>query len=266
EKGWPAPLQSQHLPQHSTFAPFAQAKTRTLLKIEPIPSEYTNTHQSAIDHRNLNILSYFHAIFPELPPSSSSSTSLLKQITASSWDTSLPLCARYPYEVDYTKAFENVFLTGPGCEDVVPSELTRVLNGAVVGLVSCDANGTTDPSTSSKGSQLPYTPSQPPPDPAFSTCHGLALIRGIPLSSNPPSPHMHILTPVPPLLLTSTRVLVKGEFELPIWGMLDFREGEEGGVSGVERGFVPYLQWGKGEGVGSEKRRVRRNLMRKGQM
>ncbi|KIK94403.1 hypothetical protein PAXRUDRAFT_142920 [Paxillus rubicundulus Ve08.2h10] len=266
DKGWPTPLQSQHLPQHPTFLPFAQAKARTLLKIEPIPSEYTNTHQSAIDHRNLNILSYFHAIFPELPPSSTSSPSLLRQITASRWDTSLPLCARYPYEVDYTKAFESVFLTGPGYEDVVSYELTRVLNGAVVGLVSCDPNGTTGPPPSSKGSQLAYTPSQPPPDPAFSTCHGLALIRGIPFSSNPPSPHMHILTPVPPVLLTSTRVLVKGEFELPIWGMLDFREGEEGGVAGIERGLVPYLQWGKGEGVGSEKRRVRRNLMRKGQM
>ncbi|KAF9224506.1 hypothetical protein BS17DRAFT_703140 [Gyrodon lividus] len=269
ERGWPAPIQSQHLPQHPTFIPFAHSKAPTFLKMEPIPSESTNTYHSAIDHRNLNILSYFYAIFPQLPPSHSFSTSLLKQITASTWDTSLPLCARYPYEVDYSQAFESVFLTGPGYEDVVPSELTRVLNGAIVGLISCDLNGTFAPpftSPSSNGFQFPYTPSQPLPDPAFSTCHGLALIRGIPLSPNPPSPHMHILTPLPTPLLSSTRALVKGELELPIWGMLDFREDDEGGVAGVERGLVPYLQWGKGEGLGSEKRRVRRNLMRKGQM
>ena len=47
--------------------------------------------------------------------------------------------------------------------------------------------------------------------------------------------------------------------------MLDFRE-DEGGVAGVEKGQVPYLQWEKGEGLGSERRRVRRNLMRKAQM
>ncbi|KIJ60990.1 hypothetical protein HYDPIDRAFT_97607 [Hydnomerulius pinastri MD-312] len=267
ERGWPAPLQSQHTPQNPTLVPFTQAKARTHVKLEAISSESTNTYHTAIDHRNLNVLSYFHAIFPELSESSSSS-SQLKQITASGWDTSLPLCARYPYEVDCSQAFDQVFLTGPGYEDVVPSELTRVLNGAIVGLVSCDSRisdiSTQTPTPWPNGCPFPYTPSQPPPDPASSTCHGLALVRGIPLSSVPP--HMHILTPLSPQLLSDARILVKGELELPIWGMLDFRESEEGGVTGVERGHVPYLQWGKGEGVGSEKRRVRRNLMRKGQM
>ena len=49
--------------------------------------------------------------------------------------------------------------------------------------------------------------------------------------------------------------------------MLEF--GGEGGVvsnGGAEQGKVPYLQWGKREGLGGERRRVRRNLMRKGQM
>jgi polynucleotide 5'-hydroxyl-kinase GRC3/NOL9 len=76
---------------------------------------------------------------------------------------------------------------------------------------------------------------------------------------------MHILTPVPPAVLTRCRIIVKGELELPIWGMLDFRDANEG-VAGVEKGWVPYLQWGKGEGLGGERRRVRRNLMRKAQM
>lgn len=77
---------------------------------------------------------------------------------------------------------------------------------------------------------------------------------------------MHVLTPLPPSSLAKCRVLVKGEVELPIWGMLDFREPEEGVLAGFEKQKMPYLQWGKSEGVGVEKRRVRRNLMRRGQM
>lgn len=268
ERGWPAPIQSQHVPQVSTIMPFMQTSVRRCVKVEPVQKEMTNTYHTATDHRHLNILSYFHAVFPELPTSSLLGP-ILKQITATSWDTSLPLCARYPYEVDYTQAFDRVYLTGPGYEDVVPSELTRVLNGAIVGLVSDGPANTLSrsmQSTSQETASLSYTPAEPPPDPVLSTCHGLALIRGISLSLNPRSPHMHLLTPLPTGLLTQTRVLVKGEMELPIWGMLDFREDDEGRVAGVEKGRVPYLQWGKGEGVGGEKRRVRRNLMRKGQM
>ncbi|KAG8218197.1 hypothetical protein J3R82DRAFT_3756 [Butyriboletus roseoflavus] len=264
ERGWPAPIQSQHIPQVSTVMPFMQTRVKQCVKVEAVQTETTNTYHTATDHRHLNILSYFHAVFPELPTSSLVGP-VFKQITVTSWDTSLPLCARYPYEVDYAQAFDRVYLTGPGYEDVVPSELTRVLNGAIVGLVS-DGPANTFSRDIQSTSSLSYTPAEPPPDPTFSTCHGLALIRGIPLSVNPRSPHMHVLTPLPTGLLTQTRVLVKGEMELPIWGMLDFREDDEGKVAGVEKGHVPYLQWGKGEGVGGEKRRVRRNLMRKGQM
>ena len=76
---------------------------------------------------------------------------------------------------------------------------------------------------------------------------------------------MHLLTPVPPALLSGVRVLIKGELELPVWGMLDFRSAQ-GNIAGVERDKVPFLRWGKSEGAGAERRRVRRNIMRRGQM
>src|SRR6266550_7935276 len=65
----------------------------------------------------------------------------------------------------------------------------------------------------------------------------------------------HVLTPVPPAFLKHSRVFVKGEMELPVWGMLDYTAGGDddewkNGVAGVEWGRVPYLQWGKGEGAG----------------
>ncbi|KAG9309858.1 hypothetical protein JVU11DRAFT_10238 [Chiua virens] len=271
EKGWPAPPQPQSSQQALTGFQLMPTNIMKCVTVESITSETTNTHYTATDHRNLNILSYFHAVFPEIPISSSGPSLVLNQVLAIGWDTSVPLCARYPYEVDYSQAFDHVYLTGPGYEDVVPSELTRVLNGAIVGLVSSGPASKlprpTHPRTSNEEtSSLPYTPAEPPPDPALSTCHGLALIRGIPLTPNPRSPRIHILTPLPPAVLAHTRVLVKGEMELPIWGMLDFREDDHGRVAGIDKDHVPYLQWGKGEGVGGEKRRVRRNLLRKGQM
>ncbi|KAG0702283.1 hypothetical protein DFH29DRAFT_875322 [Suillus ampliporus] len=48
---------------------------------------------------------------------------------------------------------------------------------------------------------------------------------------------------------------VKGRPELPIWGTLDFTDANKG-VAGAEKDRVPYLQWGKGEGLGGERRRT----------
>jgi polynucleotide 5'-hydroxyl-kinase GRC3/NOL9 len=180
-----------------------------------------------------------------------------------------------PFQVDCSTAFDNIILIGAGSEDVVDEELSRVLNGAVVGLVVCD-HGTIDQKTNS-GPGVSYTRGGDPPSPLSSKCVGLAAVRGIsPLNRTPTSPSpltIQLLTPVPYPLLSQSRVLVKGELELPIWAMLDFRtffkDGREiGDVAGVEPENVPYLQWGKApEGVlGAEKRKIRRNIMRRGQL
>ncbi len=200
----------------------------------------------------------------------------LGQITARSWDTARPLCAIPPYEIDCAVALDKVVLTGSGTEDVVEDEISRVLNGAIVGLVTCEA-GTIDLGAMT-GNGIPYTRQHLPPSPAASTCVGIALVRGV----SPPrttetsavTTNLQMLTPLPHPLLAEARVLVKGEMEIPVWGMLDFRnfnggkEVDPGDVAGVERDKVPFLLWGKAsEGViGAEKRRVRRNLMRRGQM
>ena len=121
-------------------------------------------------------------------------------------------------------------------------------------------------------STLPYVQGAPPPSPHTSRCLGLGLIRGVSsLSSTSTSAaaasaptQLQLLTPIPPRLLCTARVLVMGEMQLPVWGMLDFRTLDD--VAGVEKGRVPYLRWGKGEGAGGERRRVRRNLMRRAQM
>ncbi|KAF8164297.1 hypothetical protein BJ912DRAFT_1068415 [Pholiota molesta] len=244
--------------------------------LEPITPFSTAAGYTAADHRSLSILSYLHAEFPlDAVPGE------LEQITARSWDTSRPLCAIPPYEVDCAVALDKIVLTGAGSEDVVEEEIAHVLNAALVGLVRCEPS-TLDldpPTPSASSAGIPYTREHPPPPPASSNCVGLALVRGVSppqrdAHGTPPARHLQLLTPLPHALLAQARVLVKGEMELPVWGMLDFRnfsgdkDADPGDVAGVEREKVPFLQWGKApEGVmGAERRRVRRNLMRRGQM
>jgi polynucleotide 5'-hydroxyl-kinase GRC3/NOL9 len=254
---------SLSLEQPASFPHASQSAKLHLL--QPIALSVLSANYSAADHRSVAVLSYFHALFPR------TASKVLGQRTAVMWNTTLPLCSQLPYEVDWSLAFDKVTLCGAGAEDVVPLEINRVLNGALVGLVAYEPGSLDDDIDMSKSSSdsdaaivplIPYTQGSAVPSPSTSVCHGIALIRAI----SPSSSHMHILTPLPQHLLSKCRVLVKGEMELPLWGMLDFLSDIEGEIAGVEKANVPYLQWGKGEGLGGEKRRVRRNLMRKGQM
>ncbi|KAK7470505.1 Polynucleotide 5'-hydroxyl-kinase grc3 [Stygiomarasmius scandens] len=227
---------------------------KLLEPITPLPN------YSAVDHRIITLLSYFHAVFPS--PTIDANDFIrdlkegLRQVTACTWNTSLPLCAVPPFEVDVPSIVDRFVLCGAGSEDVIPAEIERVLNGAVVGLVSCDP-GTLDTNDTDSRTHgvIPYIQGSDLPSPLASVAHGLALIRSL----SPGGSSMHVITPVPSALLTTTRVFVKGEMELPVWGMLDFRsterDGDEVTVAGVPNGKVPYLQWGKGEGLGGEKRR-----------
>ena len=131
---------------------------------------------------------------------------------------------RHPYEVTCDKAFDRVYLVGAGHEEVVSSELIHVLNGAVVGLVACDPGadeietGLSEQTASvSATGELSYTPGRLPPRPSSSSCLGLALIRGASSSLSSTLLSLHVLTPLPPPILAHTRVLIKGELELPVW-------------------------------------------------
>ena len=211
--------------------------------LEPItpPQRFTPS-----DHRALSLLSYFHAVF--LDPMHPTP---LGQTAASRWNTDLPLCAQPPYEITSSLALDRIVLAGAGAEDVVRTELGRVLSGALVALVSAQP-------PPEEIEEL-YTPGSLPPDPASSNCVGLALVRGV---SNDGS-KLQLLTPVPPERLVDVRILVMGELQLPVWGWLDFRTAEGRANPGVD---VPFLRWGRSAGAGSERRRVRRNIMRRAQM
>lgn len=217
--------------------------------IQPILSPVLNQYFTATDHRTFAILSYFHASFAD-------------DGTATQWNTEIPLCAHRPWEVVLKKAIDKIILTGAGFEDVVPEELQYAINCSLVGLV-CDDHSFVE----TNESDAPYyIQGDGLPSPSHTRCVGLALIRGVDLNTG----KLHLLTPIPPKLRRSCRTLVKGELEMPVWGMIDFRDERNNGVAGVSWGKVPYLQMGHGDvGVnvpGAARRRVRRNVMRKNQM
>lgn len=207
---------------------------------------------TAADHRTFAILSYFHALFAENE----------KNGRAIRWNADLPLCAYRPWEVSLKRGIDQIILTGAGVEDVLPDQLHFAINCALVGLV-CDEHslmGTNELESPyySRGHELP--------SPSYSRCVGLALIRAVDLERG----ELHLLTPLPPKFLRNCRTLVKGELEMPVWGMTDFRNENDNGVAGVSWGKVPYLQMGHGDAgvhiIGAAKRRVRRNLLRKNQI
>jgi polynucleotide 5'-hydroxyl-kinase GRC3/NOL9 len=207
--------------------------------------------QTASDHRALALLSYFYAVFP---PDARPGT------VVQSWDTRRPLCAVPPYALDLPRAMRSVVIAGAGAEDVVPVEAARVLNGALVAFVRDDDDDATIYAAEEDWG-LPYVQGAPPPDPSSSSCVGLALVRAL----SPAARELQLLTPCP---TPGARTIVKGELEIPIWGMLDHTALALDEVPGADAGVAPFLQWGRAqnEGVlGGEKRRVRRNLMRKGQ-
>ena len=259
DEGWttPAPYRGDNMSAYD--ASISAPKPYPIHHLSPVgPPSGVPIKFSPADLRQLYILSYFHAVFPSKTDQESP-----ESLIAQAWDVNLPLCAQPPYEITCDSALDLVILTGAGSEDVVYSEIHRVLNGSIVGLVSYEP-GTLEKEDTTDLS-IPYVQGTAPPLPTASTCHGLALIRS--LSSPPQSPTLlHILTPVPPSILAKTppRVLIKGDMELPVWGMLDFRS--ETHIAGVSNAEVPYLRWGTSEAVGANRRRVRRNLMRKAQM
>ncbi|KAI0031540.1 hypothetical protein K488DRAFT_51871 [Vararia minispora EC-137] len=246
-------LEFPHIPHGSTTLDSDGSPAHVL---HAVPPPEHALRQTAADHRALALMSYFHAIFPR---------DARPGFTVQRWDTRLPLCFVPPYEIEVPAAVSRVIYTGVGAEDVVPDEAALVLNGALVALVRTDddvgptgADGLDDDSPC----PLPYEQGAPPPDPTLSACLSLALVRAV----SPTSRRIHLLTPRP---VSAAHTLVKGELEIPIWGMLDHTTSSLDILPGAEHGNAPYLRWGSARAdgvVGGEKRRVRRNLMRKGQM
>ncbi|BGP27310.1 Polynucleotide 5'-hydroxyl-kinase grc3 [Rhodotorula toruloides] len=229
---------------YSIVPPSADAP-HFLASLPPVPPSPLESKWSAVDLRTLSLVSYFHS---------------LPAVRTPAWDFSTPLIGLAPYEFDWRAERGQVaqvhVVEGA---DVAYEHVLHALNGSVVALVQ---------ETSSAASVLarpfPYDPSSLLPSPSTSHALGLAIVHSI----LPATSTLHLLTPVPAAVLASSAPLslVKGPLDLPIALTLDFTASPteaEQGIAGVEWAEVPYLSVDAAEGAG--RRRVRRNLMRRGQ-
>jgi polynucleotide 5'-hydroxyl-kinase GRC3/NOL9 len=230
----------------------------------------SNSRMTQSEKRTLSIVSYLY----RKPKAKKDDDNGDHAATGSGWEFDVPLTHRRPWLVDWRELDQICLIDDDGAE-VDRSEAAVVLNGALVALVrsqedpdgdprqQLSSNGDDDGSPSS-ASSLPFKTT--PPDPTTSSVLGLGIVRAI----DPSTRTFYVLTgPLDPAELADVNVIVKGDLELPVLAMLG--EEEEGGtaaaagtsgVAGVPWRSVPYLSLNRGQGEGSQRRKIRRNVMR----
>ncbi|GAA5895521.1 hypothetical protein JCM6882_006276 [Rhodosporidiobolus microsporus] len=259
----------------------AQQLPYRLFTLPPAPPSPLESKWSAADYRVLSLASYFHAVYP-----SPASASWPHPRLPVRWDFSLALAASTPYPFSWARdadpaQIHSAHLIAPGTADgeIKYEHVLHALNGSIVALV------TPPPVVSSSPSPRPFPYDPSTSVPSLATCSralGLALVHSI----SPSASTLNILTPLPQAVLAEHAPLsiVLGALELPTALMLDYSvgvsEGDRakgvcgtpwgaGGRDGKDAGAgVPFLVKAEEEvGVGlvGGKRRVRRNLMRRGQ-
>ncbi|GAA5942704.1 polynucleotide 5'-hydroxyl-kinase [Sporobolomyces koalae] len=239
--------QEQHAP--------AEGLPYQLYTLPGAPTNPLESKWTASDYRTLSLVSYFHSDFvtPLTIPTAPEST------LPASWDFSAALVARTPFNVNWTREAGQIstvhLLDG---DDIGYEHVLHALNGSLVAIVESTSTVPLAIEPSSQSS-FPYDPFAPTPSPLTSRAIGLGLVRSI----APSTTSLHVLTPIP---TPSTRVsLVKGSLEVPLAILLDHHAVEterEQGLCGENWKDVPFLSIEDGEGAG--RRRVRRNVMRRG--
>lgn len=216
----------------------------------PLPAAFPSPLESKwtpADLRTLALVSYFHGtgrrVEGELPQ----------------WETARPLIAR-PVRPCHWGTGRQSRVTGvymAGNRDIRYEHVLHALNGSIVALVA-DMQPVLDTSR-----PFPYVPHAPLPSPTSSRAIGLAIVHSV----APAAETLYLLAPVTlGLSEPGPLALVKGALDTPVALMCDFTasvDEADAGLAGVDWAEVPYLSVETGEAVG--RRRIRRNLMRKGQ-
>ncbi|SCZ97193.1 BZ3500_MvSof-1268-A1-R1_Chr4-2g07051 [Microbotryum saponariae] len=217
-------------------------------RMKAAPPSPLDSKWSSSDLRVLQLISYFNAVFPSSTSDSSGSTFV------ASWDCVEPLVRRRPIVLDWTTSLSNITILG---SEIDYDQVLYALNGSLVAIVEPDEVNDEDV-TPNLSSNFPYDAHI---SNTYTRAHGLALVRSIDV----PSKSLHLLTPIP-RPQTDRIALVRGiELDIAVGLLMDpsTTGGVESGVTGVGWKDVPYLSVEGGQGGGRKK--VRRNLMRRGQ-
>ncbi|KDN44757.1 hypothetical protein K437DRAFT_256902 [Tilletiaria anomala UBC 951] len=242
----------------------------TLLVPLPLFGSTSTRHLAAADTRTLSMMSYLH--MKSIPAAASHELPM--------WDFHTPVIAINPYQIDLKYGFPAGVHILPFGAAVPKVHQLAALDCSICAIVEVAAGGGSETSA----------------HPAYeqSTCIGLALIRSISQVHN----QIELLTPISPTLLNGhigRLALVKGAIPVPIWAFLDrelVQAAKEGTLaarpgaqlSGVPFRQVPYLDFpippdmhvnqisqnGNSTGppqqiMGTRVRKLRKNVMRKGQ-
>lgn len=244
-----------------------QGERGMIRRLESAPSSPLDSKWSAADLRTLAFISYFHSVFPFTP---------LHQIVSIStnlfpikWDFTRALKFRTPWNVDWSdhEMVRSVILSSG--EEVEKDQILYALNTSLVALLhDFTPPPPISPSSLNSSQAFPYEPTGATPNPFTSRCISLALIRSI----SPLDKSLHLIFPFSPQLLESQAVtIVKGSLEIPLGLILNFnltklsKGGERSGEGEGEREEEsPYLCAEIGD-TGGGRKKVRRNLMRRGQ-
>ncbi|GAA5940483.1 hypothetical protein JCM3775_004809 [Rhodotorula graminis] len=226
-------------PDDAPAPPVLGALTTLLPPAPPSPLE---SKWSAADYRVLSLVSYFHA--------------LVVEGATPAWDFTRPLLAQSPFALTLADLPGGVRLATAAGESIPHTHVLHALNGALVALVAA----------------APSADAGAAPSPSSSSALGLALVHSIAPAApdaSSSSTTLHVHTPVPASVVASARAslgVIKGELDLPVALMLDWAapdDAGEHGVAGVEWREVPFLSVDAAEAGG--RKRVRRNVMRRGQ-
>ena len=209
------------------------------LSLEPAPESPLQARHTSADLRLLSLMSCLHSRLGS---------------HATRWDFSAPLAAMQPWEVNVGSEgpIRQIYLEGEGSDGVNPADLPLALNGAVVGLLRC-------PETPGEL----YVQGRVMEDRTAVSCLGLGIIRGVRVTSTGMT--IHLLTPLSPKSLGDVHAIIKnGVIELPTCGLLDWREENQMMIDGKRWDEMPFMETAEIRGFGIERRRYRRNIMRKG--
>ncbi|WWC62750.1 uncharacterized protein I303_105347 [Kwoniella dejecticola CBS 10117] len=212
--------------------PDVYGKISKQITLEPIPSSPLQARYTAADLRVLSIISYFHS-------SSSSDWSMNTDTKQEGvkWDFTKPLMAIPPWEVEYgpQKAIEKIWMIGEGSEGVVSEDLGIALNGAVAGLIEI-LEDSPDTDTETGGEKGVYVQGRALPRLDSINLLGMGLIRQI----------------------TSDHSLIK-------WRLGQSQgDNKKWSYRITDSRFIRLSRQCGVEVVGGERRRFRKNIMRKG--
>jgi polynucleotide 5'-hydroxyl-kinase GRC3/NOL9 len=256
-------------------SPSAQPLNNTvIMRLEAAPVGLTRDRGlNAVEARTLNLVSYFYSV--RLPGPGN--------VGDPQWDFSLPLVQQRPYVIDVHQGLQGgLFVPSKGAS--VDKKLhLMALNGSIVGIVSTSQHFEKLSSGDSKSSIWRQALSRDMPSLQSSNLLSLAIVRSIDIDKG----EIYLITPLSLQHLQSSHspnkhlYLIKGAIEVPIWLSLNFSLIEASQSSqpsassqlfeGVPLSDVPFLTFAqqsslsKDQIIGQEKRKVRRNILRRSQ-